>query len=167
VLKAQKFEWVLQKGTELGVAEFVPVVCSRSIVGDLEDANRKLGRWQRVIREAAEQSRRGRLPVLQPALLFDQACQAARQSGGLGLVPWEGERAAGLKSALAAAGAVGGQPGSVNLFIGPEGGLSIEEIETARRYGLQAVSLGPRILRAETAGLVAAAAILYELGDLE
>lgn len=163
VLKAQKFGWVLQKGTELGLVEFIPVICERSIVGDLEDVDRKLGRWGRIIREAAEQSRRGQLPVLRPAMLFVQACQRAKRSGGLGLVPWEEETATSLKSALAG----DTRPFSINLFIGPEGGLTADEVETARRYQVQPVSLGPRILRAETAGLVASAAILYALGDLE
>jgi 16S rRNA (uracil1498-N3)-methyltransferase len=167
VLKAQKFEWVLQKGTELGLVEFIPVVCERSVVGDLEDVDRKLGRWGRIIREAAEQSGRGRLPVLRPAMLFTQGCQRAARSGGLALVPWEGEKATSLKSALAASGSGEDRPFSISLFIGPEGGLTPEEVQAARRYQAQPVSLGPRILRAETAGLVAASAILYELGDLE
>ncbi len=166
VLKAQKFEWVLQKGTELGLAEFIPVVCDRSVVGDLEDVDRKLGRWGRIIREAAEQSGRGRLPVLRPALLFAQSCQRAKRSGGLGLVPWEGEKTTSLKSALTAGDDSSNRPFSISLFIGPEGGLTQEEIQAARSYDVQPVSLGPRILRAETAGLVAASAILYELGDL-
>jgi 16S rRNA (uracil1498-N3)-methyltransferase len=167
VLKAQKFEWVLQKGTELGLVEFVPVVCERSVVGDLEDVDRKLGRWGRIIREAAEQSGRGRLPVLRPAMLFAQGCQRAMRSGGLALVPWEGEKEISLKAALAASGSGEDRPFSISLFIGPEGGLTPEEVQAARRYQAQPVSLGPRILRAETAGLVAASAILYELGDLE
>jgi 16S rRNA (uracil1498-N3)-methyltransferase len=167
VLKAQKFEWVLQKGTELGVIEFIPVICERSVVGDLEDVDRKLGRWTRIIREAAEQSGRGRLPVLRPATLFSQSCQRAMRSGGLSLVPWEDEKTTSLKSVLTPAGDEGDRPFSISLFIGPEGGLTAEEIEVARRYQVKPVSLGPRILRAETAGVVAAAAMLYELGDWE
>jgi 16S rRNA (uracil1498-N3)-methyltransferase len=166
VLKAQKFEWVLQKGTELGLVEFIPVICERSIVGDLEDVDRKLGRWARIIREAAEQSRRGQLPALRPAMLFIQGCQRAKRSGGLGLMPWEEETVTSLKTALNAGQAGDERPFSINLFVGPEGGLTPEEVETARRYQVQTIGLGPRILRAETAGLAAAAAILYELGDL-
>ncbi len=167
MLKAQKFEWVLQKGTELGLVEFIPVICDRSVVGDLEDVNRKLGRWGRVIREAAEQSGRGRLPVLRPAILFGQACQRAMRSGGLGLVPWEGEKETSLKSALTGGEEEDDPPFSISIFIGPEGGLTPEEIQVARRYSLRPISLGPRVLRAETAGLVATSAILYECGDLE
>jgi 16S rRNA (uracil1498-N3)-methyltransferase len=136
-------------------------------VGDLEDVDRKVGRWTQIIREAAEQSGRGRLPVLRPAMLFSQACQRAKRSGGLALVPWEGEKANSLKSVLTSGESGEDRPFSISLFIGPEGGLSQEEIEAARRYELLSVSLGPRILRAETAGLVAASVILYELGDFE
>ena len=167
VLKASKFEWVLQKGTELGLIEFVPAVCERSVVGDLEDVDRKLGRWQRIIREAAEQSGRGRLPALRPATLFSQGCQRAMRAGGLALVPWEGEKTTSLKSALTAGEEGEDRPFSISIFIGPEGGLTREEIEAAQGYGVQPVSMGPRILRAETAGLAAASAILYELGDME
>lgn len=167
VLKAQKFEWVLQKGTELGLVEFIPVVCDRSLVGDLEDVDRKLGRWGRIIREAAEQSGRGRLPVLRPAMLFGQGCQRAMRSGGLALVPWEAEKTTNLKAALSAGEAGEDRPFTISLFIGPEGGLTAEEIQVARRYHVQPVGLGPRILRAETAGLVAVSAVLYELGDLD
>jgi len=167
VLRAQKFEWVLQKGTELGIVEFIPVVCDRSVVGDLEDVDSKLGRWGRIIREAAEQSGRSHLPLLRPAMLFVQGCQRAMRSGGLFLVPWEGERKTGLSSLLGVDEEGGRRPFSISLFIGPEGGLSEEEIQIARRYSAQPVSLGPRILRSETAGLVAATAILYALGDLD
>lgn len=166
VLKAQKLEWVLQKGTELGLVEFIPIVCARSVIGDLEDVNRKLGRWGRIIREAAEQSGRGRLPILRPASLFDQSCQRAMRSGGLGLVLWEDETATSLTSALTAGEEGDERPFSISIFVGPEGGFDPEEIEIARRYDLQPVSLGPRTLRADTAGLVAASAILYEFGDL-
>ena len=81
---------------------------------------------------------------------------------GLTLIPWEGERNRSLREALQAIP----KSKAINLFIGPEGGFADEEIAAAQNRGLIAVSLGPRILRAETAGLAAAAAILYELGDL-
>jgi 16S rRNA (uracil1498-N3)-methyltransferase len=167
VLKARKFEWVLQKGTELGLVEFIPVVCERSLIGDLEDVDRKLGRWARIICEAAEQSGRGQLPRLYPASLFDQSCQRAMRSGGLSLILWEGEEVVSLKSALTADATGAARPFSISLFVGPEGGFTEEEVEMARRYHLQPIRLGPRTLRAETAGLVAASGVLYEFGDLE
>ncbi len=171
LLRGHAFESVLQKCTEVGVVAFVPVVAARCIISSLEDiGEKKLERWRRIILEAAQQSRRGRLPVLRPALLLRQAWQEASR-GGLTIVPWEEagpgmaaqEKSIGLRSVLRSAQP---RPFSVNLFIGPEGGFTPQEIEQGQRYGAIPVTLGPRILRAETAGLVAASAILYELGDM-
>lgn len=167
VLKGRRFEFVLQKGTELGIVEFVPLISDRCLIASLDDVDKKGERWQRIILEAAEQSRRGRLPCLRPAMFFHSACENARQ-GGLSLIPWEEARdVEGITSLRSVLRGAGQPPFSVNIFVGPEGGFTPGEIELARQYGLIPISLGPRILRAETAGLVAAAAILYELGDLE
>lgn len=164
VLRGHRFEFALQKGTELGIVEFVPLISDRAVMADLGDVDKKHPRWRRILREAAEQSGRGRLPNLEPAMLLPRACERAQRQGGLVFVPWEEERSLSLRSLLA------GQqrrPFVVSIFVGPEGGFAKEEVELARQYGIQPVTLGPRILRAETAGLVAATAILYELGDLE
>lgn len=170
VLKGQRFEFVLQKGTELGVVEFVPVVASRCVMSSLDDVTRKAERWQRIIAEAAEQSARGRLPRLRSPLMFPQACSRAKRRGGLSLIPWEEDRRTSLQHALR--GNTNDErrksplPFSINLFIGPEGGFSSEEIDTALNYGIIPVNLGPRILRAETAALAAISSILYEFGDM-
>jgi 16S rRNA (uracil1498-N3)-methyltransferase len=175
LMRPERFEWVLQKGTELGVAAFVPLICERSMLADADElSERKLERWSRIIREAAEQARRGKLPRLAPALFFGAACeQAARR--GPALLLWEGEGAAPLRQALRAHEAsppppilppAPRAPLSVAVFSGPEGGLSHAELETARGHGLLPVTLGPRTMRAETAPIVAAAAILYEMGDM-
>ncbi|MBI2863262.1 MAG: 16S rRNA (uracil(1498)-N(3))-methyltransferase [Chloroflexi bacterium] len=168
LLKGAKYELVLQKGTELGVVGFVPMVCERCVPGDTEAVgDSKLKRWEKIILEAAEQSRRGKLPRLMRPVGFREACRSAE---GLSLLPWEGEKVMGLKAALRKAQVgqkLGPQrPFSVNLFIGPEGGFSPGEIDLALSAGVIPVSLGPRICRAETAGLAAAAAVLYEMGDL-
>ncbi len=164
LLKLTKFEWVLQKGTELGLVGLVPMISERCIIGSLEDISKtKMERWWRILMEAAEQSRRGRLPNLRAAMMFSVACEEAAR-GGLTLIPWEEEREQSLSSILRAAEQ---PPFSINLFIGPEGGFTSQELAQAQRYGAVPITLGPRILRAETAGLVAATAILYELGDLE
>jgi len=172
VLKGSHFELVLQKGTELGIVEFVPLISQRCVIASLDDVNKKGGRWQRIVQEAAEQSRRGRLPRLQSAMLFSQACERAKRTGGLSLMPWEEEKRVNLKLVFGKgekgnkAPSFPSRPFSINLFIGPEGGFTSEEVTLAQQYGIVPITLGPRILRAETAGLVAAAAILYELGDL-
>jgi len=180
VLKSNRFEFVLQKGTELGIVQFVPIIADRCVVSDLDAVERKSQRWEWIVQEAAEQCRRGRKPALHPAVLFPQACERARHSGGLSLIPWEEERALSLRDLLRSGAVAPGAgsaepppsgparwpPFTIHLFVGPEGGFTTEEITIARRYGLVPVTLGRRILRAETAGLVAATAILYELGDL-
>ncbi len=169
VLKSNNLEFVLQKGTELGIVEFVPVIADRCVVSNLEAVEKKRRRWEWIVQEAAEQCRRGRRPALRSALLFPRACEQARNSGGLSLIPWEAESEQSLRALLRTPPPGRGQdwpPFAVNLFIGPEGGFSAEEIDLACRYGLRPVTLGPRIFRAETAGLVAATALLYEMGDL-
>ena len=169
LLRGERFEWALQKGVELGVSVFVPVVSERSIVDDAAAiGSAKVERWERIVREAAEQSRRGRLPKLQPAQLFGPACEhATRRTRSLFL--WEGSGARGMREALEMAGATVDVPAplSLALFSGPEGGWSDDELETAIRYNMIPVSLGPRILRAETAPIAAAAAIFYHVRDLE
>lgn len=168
VLRGRHFEWVLQKGTELGIVEFVPVICDRCLMSSLEDISAtKITRWQRIILEAAEQSGRGRLPRLQSPMLFPQACGKAREEG-LALMLWEGEQAVSLRERLGrgALSSTGRRPFSIGLYIGPEGGFSEEEVNLAKGYGIRTASLGPRTLKAETAGLIAASAILYEFGDL-
>jgi 16S rRNA (uracil1498-N3)-methyltransferase len=162
LLKGQKFEWVLQKGTEIGIAAFVPVLAARCIIGTVNDvSDARVERWERIIVEAAEQAGRAALPHLSNVMLFANACEQAGRAG-LALVPWEGERSRGLREALQ------NVPKSreISLFIGPEGGFADEEVAAAQDHGVMPVSLGPRILRAETAGLAAASAILFELGDL-
>lgn len=162
LLKGSKFEIVLQKGTEIGVSGFVPILCQRSIVRDLTLSGSRVERWRRIIQEAAEQSGRGRLPELHPSMVFEEACRLA---SGISILPWEGEFSVSLRDVL---GTVSKKnPPLVNLFIGPEGGFDPSEVEFARSAGIATVTLGHRTLRAETAGLVAAAAIFYELGDLE
>lgn len=160
LLRREKFEWVLQKGTELGVSAFVPVITRRSLVRDAEDVTpEKLTRWQRIIREAAEQSGRGLLPELRPALTFGDAVQAAR-AAGRALIAYEGHAPHTIRDALQSA------PRSVALFVGPEGGYEPEEVDEAVAAGAVAVTLGRRILRTETAAVVGAALILHELGEM-
>jgi 16S rRNA (uracil1498-N3)-methyltransferase len=158
-LKAQKFEWVLQKGTELGVSRFVPTVCRRSVAHNFDTLAKKRARWQRIVREAAEQSGRGRLPRLEPAILLPDAFQDAR-SNQLRLMLWEEAAGPALKQVLA-----GVKARAISIFIGPEGGFTADEAALARQSGLQPVKLGPRILRAETAGIAVSSVVLYEMDE--
>ncbi|MCL4298162.1 MAG: 16S rRNA (uracil(1498)-N(3))-methyltransferase [Anaerolineae bacterium] len=163
MLKAQKFEWVLQKGTELGISRFVPTLCQRSVIGKADDVAGKQARWERIIQEAAEQSGRGQLPRLEPALSLAAAIKAASQPTGpapLLIMPWEEASDLTLKNVLAEA-----KPAAAGVFIGPEGGFTATEADLALEAGVRLVTLGPRILRAETAALAVCAAILYEMGE--
>ncbi len=162
LLKGQKFDWVLQKGTELGITRFVPLLAARCVIGNLEDvSDTRLERWQRILVEAAEQAGRAVLPHITAPLLFAPACASAAQSG-LALMPWEGERSRGLREMLQNVD----KSKELSVFIGPEGGFADEEVALAQAHNILPVSLGSRILRAETAALATASAILYELGDL-
>lgn len=156
-LKSAKFEWVLQKGTELGVSCFVPTICQRSIVRQTETLAKKEGRWQQIIQEAAEQSGRGKLPTLGQACSLHEALDQA-QTADLLIIPWEEATAVSLKQVL-----LNRQVLHIALFIGPEGGFTADELRLAQEQNAKVITLGPRILRAETAALAATAAIFYQL----
>jgi len=158
----EKFEWMLQKCTEVGVSTFQPVITSRSLVQQPVQTIAKYERWKTIIWEAAEQSARSRLPeLLPPAGLAEAVAEAARRCQRC-LIPWEGEKARTLKGALA-----GPAVGSVALFIGPEGGFAEGEVQQAVNASFNVVTLGRRILRMETAAVVSAALVLHELESTE
>jgi 16S rRNA (uracil1498-N3)-methyltransferase len=163
VLKGERFEWALQKGTELGVSAFTPLVTERTIISDLQAVEGKRERWQRIIREAAEQCGRGRIPMLLPGQLLRSAVKGPVGGSTLRLIPWEGEKTLTLGGALRACN-FSMEP-RIELFVGPEGGFTDAEVDWAQRHGVKPVTLGPRVMRAETAGLVATAAIMYHSGE--
>ena len=156
--KGDKFDLVLQKGTELGVATFQPILTSRAIARTpLDRLNARLPRWERIVREATRQSQRNLLPEVRPVLPLVEAVAAA--SGSLKLALWE-EGARPLAEVLPDA-----PPSCVSVLIGPEGGLSRDEVKLAMDKGFQPVHLGPRVLRTETAGLAVAPILQYLYGD--
>jgi 16S rRNA (uracil1498-N3)-methyltransferase len=112
------------------------------------------------VTEAAEQAHRGRVPALAELADFEQALENAGRAGGCMIIPWELEHTTGLGQILPG-------EGIIHLFIGPEGGFTPDEIALARSHGAIPITLGARTLRAETAGLVAASAILYARGDMD
>jgi 16S rRNA (uracil1498-N3)-methyltransferase len=176
--KRERMELVIQKATELGVAEIVPVVTARTIVKlDEGKASRRAERWQRIAEEAAKQSQRAFVPpVREPVRIGDLPALFGRFA--LVLVPWEEEaasapgigealRAAGIRAAeTAGAGTAHAAPPSVAVVIGPEGGLEQAEVALLVSRGAVTVSLGDTVLRTETAGIVAVALTAYELGGL-
>lgn len=168
LLKSARFEWILEKGTELGVSVFVPTLCRRSMAGLEEIGSAKVQRWQRIIQEAAEQCDRSRLPVLSPIRPLLHALNDI-PTGALAFMPWEEERELSLHQALNSVihveqttADVPASVPTVVLFIGPEGGLMAEEVALARRSSVRIVTLGERILRAETAALATIANVVYE-----
>jgi 16S rRNA (uracil1498-N3)-methyltransferase len=155
----EKVEWILQKGTEIGVARFSPFVSSRTLVQDARLTEKKTKRWERIIQEAAEQSQRGRLPRLNAPRSLDAIFKKTQSAQRPALIAWEGaETGDSLRQAL-----TGFSGESLALIVGPEGGFSEEEVARARVAGCQAVSLGRRILRMETAAIVMPALVLFEL----
>lgn len=159
ILKTDKFELVLQKATELGATTIVPVISSRTVARPGRALDNKQKRWDAIVREAAEQSGRGALPIVAPACLFDEALANAT---GIRLLPWEEDTSdAGLLAALGKAS----QPvDGVSVLIGPEGGLEAGEVDAASSAGWQVVTLGPRILRAETAAFATLSIVTSALG---
>lgn len=165
LLRKPRFEWVLQKGTELGVSAFVPVVSERCVARPSQ-RDRQHDRWRTIIREAAEQSERGRLPSCSAPVAFAEGCSQASRLGPA-LLAWEEARESSLRCSIGevAPRLAASDTPTVSLLVGPEGGFTPAEAAQARTQGIQVVGLGPRILRAETASVAMVAALLYALGE--
>ncbi|ANB18737.1 16S rRNA (uracil(1498)-N(3))-methyltransferase [Dokdonella koreensis] len=157
IARGEKMDWILQKATELGVGRIVPLITERTEVRlDAERAERRLAHWQAVLAGACEQSGRNRLPLLDaPVKLAHWAAALGAEAGRrLALDPDGAVRPADL-TALSAA----------TVVVGPEGGLSDQDLATLGQAGFEGLRLGPRILRTETAGLAAIAALQALHGD--
>lgn len=172
LLKASHWDYALEKGTELGVSAFVPLLTPRTVVllHEIERTKAKAERWSRLIMAASKQCGRADLPPVRDAVQFRDAIRAVKDKG-ITLVAWEGMKGSiasqTLGPALRAADAKRGtEPLEVSLFVGPEGGFSDEEIELAEAEGAVLFGMGPRVLRAETAAIAAAALVQYELGGV-
>lgn len=146
LIRANRFDWVIEKAVELGASSIHPVVCERSLIDETGD---RADRWRRLSIEAAEQSSRTLLPPVHAPRRFEAAIEEA---GGTIVLAWEGETTVTLREALPEAK-------ELSLFTGPEGGYSEAEIEVARRAGARLITLGPYTLRAETAAIVALGAV--------
>lgn len=162
--KGKKFDWILQKGTELGVSAFVPLITDRCIIPAAERIDEgKLIRWRRIVTEAAEQSGRTRLPQVLPAIPFSTACTST-PANTLALIACVAEEATPFSHIVPEL--TGSTPQEIRVFVGPEGGFTLDEVRCAHQAGIIPVSLGPRILRTETAALVVLAILLHALGEL-
>ena len=152
LLKGAKMDWLVEKATELGVQRIAPFV-SRHTVG----LGARTDRWRRIAVAAAKQSGRTRVPSVDVPVPWAALVEAPWD--GLRLLAWEGERERPIATLPADAR-------TVVIVVGPEGGFAPDEVEDARAHGFTTVSLAPRILRAETAALVAAALCQQRFGDL-
>lgn len=158
--KGDKFEHVIQKATELGAYEIVAFPSARCVSRPDEKAlKKKLERWQKIASSAAEQSGRGRVPEVIVLNSISKALERAKEAD-TAIVFYENERATTLQMVLNA------KPYStISLMTGPEGGFEASEIEQATKAGLSVCTLGPRILRCETAPLCALSAVMYDSGE--
>ena len=153
LVKFDRFEWTVEKATELGVERIVPVEAARSEKGLFEAARKRSERWQRIARESSQQSRRAHLPEIAPAIGFPAALATEAQ-----LRYFLDEATAPPLVRLLPARRTAAD--TVALLIGPEGGWTDAERAQAIAAGWQAASLGPQILRAETAALAALSVIV-------
>ena len=157
--KGEKIDLILQKCTEIGVTEFVIVETSRAVPRIAPDRMPgKLERWRAIVREAAEQSGRTRVPDVAGILPFKEALKRI-EGRGTGIIAWEEEKGLSLTSMIPRLKG----SGEVVILVGPEGGFAPEEVSAAKSAGIAPVSLGPRILRTETAAIVGSALIIYGL----
>ncbi|MCS7201646.1 MAG: 16S rRNA (uracil(1498)-N(3))-methyltransferase [Dictyoglomus sp.] len=158
--KLDKWEWILEKATELGVSGFFPLQTERSIVNlEKEKLEKKYERWRKIINEAVKQSERKRVPDLFPILRLEKCLDIIMKEKGNILVAWE-------KADLSLKKVISNIREKIYLFIGPEGSFSEEEIEILKKNGGIFFNMGPRILKVETASIVALSLVLYEKGGL-
>lgn len=166
LIKEQRWDWLLQKATELGVRSFQPLLSERTVIR-LSDSDilKKQERWQAVVRSAAEQSEGLFIPKMQTPLGLAQFLKALPPTALRVLLAERGEERQSLKTVLAGSSSElqSGQP--LIIAIGPEGGWTEREVEAFLQAGFIAASLGERILRSETAAIAAMSALVYELVD--
>ncbi len=167
ISRGEKMDLIIQKSTELGVQKIIPVITERSQVRHTQ----KLERWRKIAASASQQSGRDRVPEINESVKFDDVLvtppdlclyKPGKQDGLLKLILSETYKKQNLKNILKAEKDIN----QILLLIGPEGGFSQEEIVSAIQNGFMEISLGPRILRTETAPIAAVSIIQYELGDM-
>ncbi len=163
--KFEKMELIIQKNTEVGVNEIVPVVMERTVVKlDEKQSNKKLERWQKIAEIASKQSQRDRIPkvdnIIKMKFMYEKLNLEEYDAI---LVAYENEKKTLLKEELKKLQKAEQNEYKIAIIIGPEGGIAEGEIEMLQKIGAKCVSLGKRILRTETAGIIMAGNIFYEL----
>lgn len=160
--KGSKMDLIIQKCVEIGVKDFYAIETDRAVVkiNDKKKEDTKIQRWQSIAEEAAKQSKRDYIPKMKGIISFKEMIDILNDEKNI-IVPYENEENLSIKDGLKTV-----EGNKINLIIGPEGGFEDNEIQSLGNVGASIVTLGPRILRTETAGLVSSTIILYELGDL-
>lgn len=161
--KSSKMDLIVQKNCELGVREITPIITHRVVVKSELGEFKKIDRWERIALEASKQSKRTIIPKINTPIEFEGLLQELNNMD-LIVVPYENENGFGIKNMINNIDK--DKIKKVGIIIGPEGGFEEEEIDVLKNMGAFIVTLGPRILRTETAGFVSASLIMYELGDL-
>ncbi len=164
ITKGERFEWLIEKATEIGVASVTPLVAARAVVKPASGGTRT-ERWRRIAVEAAEQCQRSAVPRIGGPAMFDDAL---RDAAGIVLLPYEdaGHGAPSVVEVLNRRVDEVFALAEVSILIGPEGGYEPVEVERATAAGGEIVTLGERVLRSETAGLVAATLTMQAVGEL-
>lgn len=165
--KGQKMDLIVQKGTELGVHEFIPTITARVDV-KLKGEFKKLDRLNRIALEASKQSKRSIVPQVKEVIDFEEALKKLKEMD-LTVIPYENAEDFGIKTLMMTLSIENRDLGKINdvgILIGPEGGFEESEIHQLKEQGAYIITLGNRILRTETAGFTSVALIQYELGDL-
>ncbi|MFE8696741.1 16S rRNA (uracil(1498)-N(3))-methyltransferase [Cytobacillus sp. FJAT-53684] len=165
--KGDKLEWIIQKGTELGAYKFLPFISARSVVKwDEKKAAKKIDRWQKIAKEAAEQSHRTSLPEVMSPLQIKSLLKIS-EGYNHKLIAFEEEAKQGEASVLSKTLAKIEKGQSLMIVFGPEGGLTEQEVALLKENGFESCGLGPRILRTETAPLYALSAVSYHFELME
>lgn len=157
MIRVPRFEMILEKAVELGVSKIVPVISERSVFNSKNIGRERIRRWNKIIISAACQSGRTKVPELREVLSFKEAIESRKEECFFIFTPYSQESS--LKRVISHLAAID----SAGVFIGPEGGFSPDEIEAAKYWGALEVSLGPRILRTETAAIASVALLFHEL----
>lgn len=161
--KSSKMDLIVQKTTELGIRAVTPIITKRVVVKSELKEFKKLDRWNRIALEACKQSKRSLIPSINSPIDFDDLINELEEMD-LVVVPYENQKGYGIKKLFNNVDK--NKFRKVAIIIGPEGGFEDEEIEMLKKIGAEIVTLGPRILRTETAGFTCLSLIMYELGDV-
>ncbi|SHJ45775.1 16S rRNA (uracil1498-N3)-methyltransferase [Hathewaya proteolytica DSM 3090] len=161
--KSSKMDLIVQKNTELGVSDITPIITKRVVVKTELKEFKKLDRWNRIALESSKQCKRSIIPTINEPMEFQELLIKLKEYD-LVLVPYEDEDEQGFKAVVKEIG--NKKIESAAIIIGPEGGFEAEEIHQLKEIGAYIITLGPRILRTETAGFTAVSLVCYELGDL-